>query len=110
MEQEIQITERNTEKGTYYNIDPKDLKDGNHITLEKGLFLEGNPINGTYGISYSCKSMYKEQLVSFWLDIVNHDIFKTIAEGEKYELHCELVEKAKPKGTFFKRITVKKIV
>lgn len=75
-EQEITITE----KGQYKNIRPKDLTEGNFITVEK-TFPSGMEVKGKFfdeqkqNFSYSCRVNYKGEEVSFWLNKREHEAY-----------------------------------
>jgi len=98
MEQEIKIVEN----GQYKNINLKSklhkgikgLEDGNHIIVEK-VYAEGREYqsptlkdrNGDPLMSYSCRVVYLDNEVSFWLSAFEHETYQALGgEGDKLKI------------------------
>ena len=96
MEQK-EITLPIQENGQYKNLSLKQkwdegtmvrtgLGDREFIIVTKGDFNKGHPINGQYGLSFSCKVKYQDEDVSFFLNEAEHDRYKDIGAGEPMKI------------------------
>ncbi len=62
------------------------LGDGDYIIVTKGDYAEGKEFNGKFGLSYTCRVIYNDEEVSFFLNEKEHDRFKEVGAGEKMKI------------------------